>query len=489
MVRRDSAEALRASAESLIPKMNSIPPDESDAFLRVLQRIAEDSSLIAGEERIKALIAKIHRQGKKAQRRDARAERQATDEALRQATATVRRDTENRPFAALPDKAEEATGELQRATRCYICKAAFTRLHFFYHSLCPECAALNYAKRHQRADMTGRVALVTGGRIKIGYQIALRLLRDGARVIVTTRFPQDAARRFAAEEDAPLWRDRLTLYGLDLRDLPGAEAFCGHLSATETHLDILINNAAQTIKRPLAFYRRLVEGERNALSNRTNDNAVLSVTFGGASDNPPVLPILWEARPGYKATDATALAAYFPPGVMDADGQQRDARPANSWTLRLHEVDALEMVETHLVGAIAPALLAGGLKPLFQRSPFDRRFIVNVSAMEGQFGRESKTPRHPHTNMAKAALNMMTRTTAADYAKDSIYLNSVDTGWITDEKPEAQRLYVQKTRGFYAPLDVIDGMMRVYDPIARGVTDPATPLFGHFLKDYAPYRW
>ena len=150
--------------------------------------------------------------------------------------------------------------------------------------------------------------------------------------------------------------------------------------------------------------------------------------------------------------------------------------------LPLEDVTAREMLEVQLVNAIAPTLLNARLKPLMLNSPFERRFIVNVSAMEGQFSRH-KTIFHPHTNMAKAALNMMTHTSAAGYAKDGIYMNSVDTGWVTDENPTAKRLRKQEELGFFAPLDIIDGMARIYHPIALGVENEETPLFGKFLKD------
>ena len=165
-----------------------------------------------------------------------------------------------------------------------------------------------------------------------------------------------------------------------------------------------------------------------------------------------------------------------------------DTRPVHSWRLRLEEVGLREMLEVQLVNAAAPFLLSSRLKPLLTRSNFERRFVVNVSAMEGQFGREHKTVFHPHTNMAKAALNMMTRTSASDYAQSGIYMNSVDTGWVTDENPYPQKMSAQE-RGFWTPLDVADAVARIYDPIARGLNEADTPLFGHFLKDYYPYAW
>ena len=231
------------------------------------------------------------------------------------------------------------------------------------------------------------------------------------------------------------------------------------MRAEEPALDILVNNAAQTVKRPPEFYKHLLDAE---------DASLL------------------ETRPEYPA--GLDMARYFPPGLHDRDGQQIDLRPVHSWRLRLGEIETLEMLETQLVNAAAPFVLNSRLKSLLMRSSFDRRFIVNVSAMEGQFGRESKTVFHPHTNMAKAALNMMTRTSAADYARDGIYMNSVDTGWVTDENPHPQKVSAQE-RGFWTPLDARDAAARIYDPVARGINEDAEPLFGHFLKDYAPYAW
>jgi NAD(P)-dependent dehydrogenase (short-subunit alcohol dehydrogenase family) len=160
----------------------------------------------------------------------------------------------------------------------------------------------------------------------------------------------------------------------------------------------------------------------------------------------------------------------------------------NSWLLRLDEVDTQELLEVQLVNSIAPFVLNSRLKPLMIRSPHARRFIVNVSAMEGQFGRH-KSPFHPHTNMAKAALNMMTHTSGADYVKDRIYMNSVDTGWVTDENPTEKRERKQDEQGFFAPLDIVDGMARIYHPIAQGVNCAEEPLYGQFLKDFKPCRW
>ncbi|AFZ23847.1 dehydrogenase of unknown specificity, short-chain alcohol dehydrogenase like protein [Cylindrospermum stagnale PCC 7417] len=441
-----------------------IPPEELEICLKVLQQISEDPTLINSHERCKSLIAKIYKNGKKGTRRAIQQHEKAEDRQIQAMTLMVQSQHFPKPPVALPDASKLITKKLNNPKNCYICKAPYSDIHFFYHCLCPTCAAFNYDQRSQRTDLTGRVALVTGGRVKIGYQVALRMLRDGARVIVTTRFPGDSVRRFSEEPDFAEWRSHLQIHGLDLRYIPAVEAFVGHLCQTESAIDIIINNAAQTIKRPLEFYQHLLAKEENP------QNCLL------------------ETQPNYSNLLSTT-SAYFPANTFDADGQQLDMRPSNSWLMKLAQVNTMEMLEVQLVNAVAPFMFNSQLKPLIMRSPFERRFIINVSAMEGQFNRENKTVYHPHTNMAKAALNMMTRTSAADYAHDGIFMNSVDTGWITDENPYNKKTYLQETRGFYPPLDVIDGMARIYDPIVQGLKDIAEPLYGHFLKDYAPHPW
>lgn len=495
----------------------AIDPSELDTVLRVLagmDKLDEDHpDFIA----VRQATARMFKAVKKNRRLEKRAEIAQADRAVVAATATGapdRIDDETRGIPLATRVAAPVAGELIKSRACYICKQHYTQVDAFYHQLCPECAAFSHEKRDARTDLTGRRALLTGGRAKIGMHIALRLLRDGAHTTITTRFPRDAARRFSSIPDASDWLHRLRIVGIDLRD-PAQVLGLADAMLEAGPLDILINNAAQTVRRSPGAYAPLAAAESEPLPDGPLPDML---TFGHTSDLHPRMllpesgnfdsakalssspgeasPAIDTGARAHRADDIAELAMTAGSSslermaagtAIDAGGLVPDELHVNSWTQHVQHVEPLEMLEVQLANTTAPFLLISKLRPALAASSARRKYVVNVSAMEGQFARRYKGPGHPHTNMAKAALNMLTRTSAAEmFETEGILMTAVDTGWITDERPHHTKVRLAE-EGFHAPLDLVDGAARVYDPIVRG--EAGDDIHGVFLKDYRPAAW
>lgn len=517
-----------------------IAPEDLATCLRVLEAGGDLDPEHPDSVTLQRAVGRLFKEVKRNRRRAARDARLAADRAVIEATATGSADriddetlgldlkpARELPAGSLPETVdgrpvdpERFAGELLRSQNCYICKKPFTLVDRFHHQLCPECADENRKWRDARCDLTGRRALLTGGRAKIGMHIALRLLRDGAHLTITTRFPKDAVRRFAAQADSAEWLHRVRVIGIDLRD-PAQVVHLADEVAAAGPLDILINNAAQTVRRSAGAYSGLADGENAPLDPAVGE-AVDWVSLGtttsihpgqltgaagaaisgsgtgsGAGSGSAVAEAGHSLPTDSAAADALVSAALTGGSAsldrvaegtaVDAGGLIPDLVAHNSWVATVGQVDPVELLEVQLCNSVAPFILVNRLRPAMEASTFARKYVVNVSAMEGVFGRGYKGPGHPHTNMAKAALNMLTRTSSSELREHGILMTAVDTGWITDERPHVTKERLAK-EGFHAPLDLIDGAARVYHPIVAGETG-GPEYSGVFLKDYEPSSW
>lgn len=499
----DRCIAIMTQLNAATDQIFNIPKEQRTALIKAAGQFSRpDRAELAKRKKDGKAIAK-----RKQEKKDRTARKETGIRSAREASIFVAPK-----LLAVQDLDSKEPLELETPRKCYVCKTTFTKMHHFYDSMCIDCGDFNYAKRFQTADVKGQIAVITGSRLKIGYHITLMLLRGGATVIATTRFPVDSALRFSQEPDFMEWGHRLKIHGLDLRHIPSVEIFCNFIAQKYERLDILINNAAQTVRRPAGFYAHLMENEERSLSSLTTEaqdllrdhlNCLdeLKMLTSGASSNEN-MPVTWHGpEPGiglrasarlsqipYSFDKALVANEVFPEGELDADLQQVDLRKTNSWRLKLGQIETTEMIEVQLVNSVAPFVLCNRLSEVMKKDNTGKKHIINVSAMEGKFYRDFKEDRHPHTNMAKAALNMLTHTAAGTLAKDGIFMNAVDTGWVTDEDPAELAKRKQEEQDFQPPLDIVDGAARVMDPLFDGI-NTGKHWCGKFLKDYRPIAW
>ena len=342
--------------------------------------------------------------------------------------------------------------------QCLICKKRCIE----YYGICAECEKMNAEHRLVSADLTGYTALVTGGRINIGYAVCLRLLRNGAKVIAVTRFPYDALKRYSEEKDFPDFKDRLYICGFDLKRADRISELIGFVKETfPDGLDILVNNAAQTIRKAPSYYNTLTANE-NALRLEFNHDLPASLTAIAESGGFELIPAENNAPILYETPDH------------------------NSWVAKSDEISAAELLEVQLINVTAPFILTGQLKAHMTKSQHKNKFIINVSSVEGRFNRKMKLARHVHTNMAKASLNMMTHSLAAEYAADRIFMYSVDPGWVSNQFPENYEV----SKKFKPYLTFDDGAARICHPIYIHLNDDSKPKdAGCLYKDYSTMEY
>ncbi|WP_442266566.1 SDR family oxidoreductase [Tenacibaculum sp. ZS6-P6] len=445
--------------------------EEWDNCIKVLQTLKDNPFHNPDNQLFSGLITKIHKKAKKQKSHESTQERLKQDlNVLKESTIFKNAIRNETLYAEGELNTTKEFKSINKPKNCYVCNVQYNKVHFFYNRMCPNCAEENYENRFKNIDLEGRNVIITGGRVKIGYATALKILRANANVVVTSRFPALALNQFKKEEDYNDWKHNLIVYGLDLRNLTAVKEFIEFYKSNYNTLDILINNAAQTIKYNDIYYTPLVQQEQKLLLNSDENLCIANTTS-----------VLQE-------TNLLVNSEEYQDFEMNRFGQPIDTREKTSWNSTLEEVSMYELLEVNLINQISPYFLIKELTPLFSQSKFDKRFIINVTSSEGQFSYNNKTIFHPHTNMTKAALNMMTRTSGKQFEKDhNILMYAVDVGWISTGAKEVLR-EKQFKRGYIPPLDSVDGAARILHPILEGIQEKPI-LAGTLLKNYKIENW
>ncbi|MBP1165766.1 NAD(P)-dependent dehydrogenase (short-subunit alcohol dehydrogenase family) [Chryseobacterium sp. PvR013] len=444
--------------------------EEWETCLKVLNALKEDPFLNPDNKIFSGLITKIHKNAKKQSRHENYSEMKSHDLVVNSNAVLMQKALAGVSAFYDDEKEEVKLTKLQIPKNCYCCNQSYQYAHSFYSRLCSVCAGENYEKRFETVNLTGRNVILTGGRVKVGFATALKVLRNGANLVLTTRFPALAMELMQQEADYENWKDRLWIYGLDLRNLKAIQDFIDFYKLNFDTLDILINNAAQTIKYPDAYYLPIIKREKEKLVEFKDVHTLIPNQTEISNET---------AKLEYAHHEETQVA-------LTRFGQPVDDREKTSWNSTLEEVSMYELVEVNLINHIAPYFLIKELKPLMKNSAFKEKFIINVTSSEGIFSYENKTVFHPHTNMTKAALNMMTLTSAREFENDQIYMSAVDVGWISTGAKESLRKK-QFEMGYIPPLDSVDGAARILHPVIEGIK--GNYFSGVLLKNYKVHTW
>lgn len=441
---------------------------EWESCLRVLKQLKGQPFLNPDNQLFSGLITKIHKQAKKQSKREDYLQKKKADLAVLQSSTISKNALANTTLYYDDEPVRQSFSQLQLEKNCYACNSKYSLAHSFYNRLCPSCSGINYKNRFKEIDLTNRNVILTGGRVKIGYAAALKFLRANANLTLTTRFPAIALSQLQKEKDYDQWMDNLKIYGLDLRNLKEVKEFINQYSSENDCLDILVNNAAQTIKYTDEYYLPILQSEQKLLKVYEN-NPLLSINKTDVISKKML-------------SDAKEIKT-----ELNRFGNPVDDRDKNSWNSTLEEISMTEILEVNLINQISPYLLIKELSPLMKKSTFKYKFIINVTSSEGQFSYDNKTIFHPHTNMTKAALNMLTRTSAKEYQNYNILMSAVDVGWVSTGAKEVLRKK-QFDAGYIPPLDSVDGAARIMHPIIEAIENENL-IIGKLIKNYKEEIW